>query len=342
VIEATPDPTPRPRGPLPQAGLADLVRVAGAVGGGRARLALAAELLGLRHAEAQALPAEAVTGAPAEPAGPPAARSRPRRETAGTVAQADTPGEALEVVAEALPALERTAPVGTRTLKDLLPRATGMPDRAPEGLFRTQTREAMLRAVGGTRVAAGELDLERIVALLASREPLSGLPRRWTYTTGGMLQLLVDTGAGMAPYRLDAERLPDELVQAAGPDGLELRWFEDCPVVGEDVFLADRLEPEPYRLPHAPARILAVTTFGVRGGLPAPPAVSGRWSAFAAAAAQAGVPVLALTPLPPRRRPAGLPRELRVVTWDRATDIRAVTHAVALAADSAPGAEGSR
>lgn len=336
-----PDPSPRPRGPLPQAGLADLVRVAGAVGGGRARLALAAELLGLRHAEVEAPPVEVVADPAAEPAAAPAARTAAPREAAGTVAQADTPGEALEVVAEALPPLERAAPAGTRTLAELLPAAAVAPSRAPEGLFRTQTREAMLRAVGATRVAAGELDLERIVALLAGREPLSGLPRRWTYTTGGVLQLLVDTGAGMEPYRLDTERLPDELVQAAGPDGLELRWFEDCPVVGEDVFLADRLEPEPYRLPHAPARILAVTTFGARGGLPAPPAVPGRWRAFAAAAAQAGLPVVALTPLPPRRRPPGLPRELRVVTWDRATDIRAVTHAVALAAASAPGAEGS-
>jgi hypothetical protein len=312
--------------PAPQIGLADLARAAHRLGARGSRLADVAELLGLRPVARAAPPV--TVHAPPEPAAP-----RPRGAAAPAPAagafQPGAPEEAaIGMTAVRLPDAARELPADARSLAEMLGPDRPAPPSAPEPLFRPATRRAMLRAVGARLVAAGEIDVDAVVERLAARAALDRIPRRARSTTGGGLHLLLDTGDAMDPYWLDVERFPKELIAVVGPDGVELRWFEDCPLVEPGVLLPERLEPERYAVPPPGTRILAVTAFGSRGGFPAALDVVGGWRRLAGEAARAGIPLVALTPLAPRQLPA-LGRHLRIVTWDRTTDVRTVAHAVA-------------
>jgi len=164
------------------------------------------------------------------------------------------------------------------------------------------------------------------VAARAESRVLTRVPLEWIETTSGKVQLLLDIGTGMEPYWLDVERLPEELSRVAGPDGLTLRWFEDCPFEA-DVLTPGNDEPVPYGLPAVGTRIVAVTGFGSRGAAGPPARVVRRWLRYAAACRRAGVPLVALTPLPGRRL-SGLARRVPLVTWDRPTGVRDVRRAV--------------
>jgi hypothetical protein len=234
---------------------------------------------------------------------------------------------ALPISAVETPAPRTSAPLAGRPLSELLPDAPGPPPPAP-GLFAASARRALLGGVSAVRAREGDIDVDAVVEVLGARRPLAEIPLEWIETTRGELQLLLDTGVAMDPYREDVDRLPDELARVVGEDGLKLRWFEDCPTGSAGVFGPTDDEPAPYRLPAARTRLLAVTVFGLRGPLGAPPAAVEGWRRLARACRRRGVPLLVLTPLPPYRRPRGLGPHLAAVTWDRATGVRDVGRAV--------------
>jgi hypothetical protein len=186
--------------------------------------------------------------------------------------------------------------------------------------------------VGARRRPEGDLDAAQAADLLARGEPLLDIPRLWVQTTRGGIEFALDTGPGMEAYRRDVDRLPGQLSSVLGTDGLEIRWFQDCPVGGVGVFLPEALDPTPYRLPSPGTLIVAVTTFGAHGGLPPPPSVLDRWHQLFAAAIRARTPIVGLTPLPSHRLPPGLPRRLAVVTWDRAARVQRATNTIRFAA----------
>jgi hypothetical protein len=163
---------------------------------------------------------------------------------------------------------------------------------------------------------------------MAANRTLEDIPLGWIETTRGEVQLLLDVGPSMDPYREDVERRPDELVRIVGDDELELRWFQECPLGPAGVLAPEQLEPVPYALPPARTRLVAVTAFGVRGHRPAPPAAVADWRRFAARCRRSGVPLVVLTPLAPDRRPRELRSRVAVVTWDRWTGVREVARAV--------------
>lgn len=324
-------------GRLPETGLGDLVRVAAALRADAATLTDAAELLGLARRARRASRADA------QPTpGKDAARPQPAPVTStapGTPGTATPDGRtALPATATYLPPRPPSAPRTTKTLAELLP--GGPPPPPFQGLFPRRRARALLGLVGARRRPEGDLDAAQAADLIARGEPLLDIPRLWVQTTRGGIELALDTGPGMEVYRRDVDRLPGQLSSVLGPDGLEIRWFQDCPVGGAGVFRPEALDPTPYRLPPPGTLIVAVTTFGAHGALPPPPSVLYRWHQLFAAATRAGTPVVGLTPLPAHRLPPGLPRRLAVVTWDRGARIQHTTNTLRFAAHNKPQVTG--
>jgi hypothetical protein len=340
VTTAGPGPAPRARHHLPEAGLADLVRVAHALRPDPAVLSVAAELLGLARAERPAAPVARRAGPgpavpePGAPAGPP-----PDWAAEPTVPARS--GQPVPVSAAYLaPVSEPPPEAPAESLADLLPQGDDPKRRA--GLLPPGQARALLTHLGSRLRPDGDFDAVRAVDLLAHGRPLVDLPRLWIETTRGGTELVLDIGAGMQPFRSDLDQLPGQLSKVIGQQNLETCWFEDCPAGGPGVYLAGKLEPQRYRLPSAGTLIVAVTTFGVCGGLPAPSPVIRRWHGFVAAAARARTPVIALTPLRAERRPRDLPGELAVVTWDRTANVRGVSDASRSRGHGRPHPAGAR
>jgi hypothetical protein len=313
------------RPPLTETGLGDVMRVAAALDLDEAGLAMALELLGLRA------PAERSAREPV--VAPPVERPRPAPARRAAAKAAATPAEDPVGIDLTLPATVTTraapapeAPRALATIEELLPRPEIDPP-AHEGLFRSATRRALLRGVGSVRVRDGPLDVDLAVASVAEGRVLDGVPFEWIETTRGELQVLLDVGGATEPYRVDIDQLPGQLTRVLGADGIELRWFEDSPNGPAGVLAPEQLEPTRYELPIAGTRILAVTAFGVLGARPSPPDVVHRWRRFARDCRRVRIPLLVLTPLPPRRVPP-IGAGTAVVQWDRGSGVREVTRAV--------------
>ena len=323
MTAAGPGPPPRGRSHLPEVGVADLIRVAHALRADAAVLSVAAELLGLTRAERPAPPVAPRAGPGPDRAGPGTA-PEPAPERAPAAPAGD--GQPVPVSAVYLPPVGELSPgEPAESLADLLPEGDD-PQPRP-GLLPPGRARALLSHLGGRLRPDGDFDAVRAIQLLATGRPLVDLPRLWVETTRGGTELLLDIGAGMQPFRSDLDQLPAQLSDVVGQQNLETRWFEDCPAGGRGVYLTGKLEPQQYRLPPAGTLIVTVTTFGVCGGRPAPSSVIRRWQGFAAAAARAAAPLIALTPWPAERRPRDLPRQLPVVTWDRTASVRGVSDA---------------
>ena len=317
---------------IPPAGLGDLVRVTDTLDLDQRDARIVAELLSLIPSVTKAGSGDEVTVSTMRAAQPPApqktgpvATSRGGEGLRVSETAVGATARPLAVVAAVEQARATRAPVSGRALAQLLPR--GGPAPPSQGLFSPRTARALLRSVSSWRSPEGPLDVEAAVTQLATDRILTDMPMQWIETTSGSVQLLLDAGAAMEPYRRDIERLPEELMRVVGPDGVELRWFEDCPYMS-GVLAPNDEEPTHYRPPLSGARLLAVTTFGTRGALAPSADVVRGWLALAADCRRNQIPMVALSPLSARRVPAALKRRIATVAWDRKTDVRDVAEAV--------------
>lgn len=311
---------------LPETGLADLVQVVHALRPGTADLDAAAEMLGLVRPARHAAPDVSRAGR----GGPAAWRGTSPRPPPGfadeSLAPAGDVGSVPAIADYRLPSSQLAPDQPAARLADLLPEGDRPVPLA--GLLAPGQARALLTHLASRMRPDGDFDGLRAVELLARGEPLLDLPRLWVETTRGGTELALDIGQGMQPFRSDLDLLPRQLGVVIGRGNLRTRWFQDCPVGGEGVYVPGSIDPVRYQLPSPGTLIVAVTSFGVCGAMPAPRAVIGRWHRLLAAARQAGTPLIALTPLPERRRPPELPRQLPVVSWDRTSTVRDVAHAV--------------
>jgi hypothetical protein len=311
---------------LAPVGIGDLVNAVRVLGLRGEQIATAAELLRLRP---RVLPEHVEPDATAALVSSPSFGLVLKAE--GTVGPARSihaaSPDTIAVSAIETPAVGTEAPLAARTLAELLPERT-TPPPAARGLFASSSRRALLRGVTAVRAPEGEVDVDAVVERLAGNRALDQIPLEWIESTRGEVQLLLDTGAAMDPFRLDVDRLPDELARVVGEDGLSLCWFEDCPTGRAGVQGLHDEEPLAFRQPAAGTRLLVVTAFGSRGQSGAPPALVDEWRRFGAACRRGGVPLLVLTPLPHLRVPAALRLQLALVTWDRSAGVRDVRRAV--------------
>jgi hypothetical protein len=201
------------------------------------------------------------------------------------------------------------------------------PPAPPAPLFpRMQTR-AVLTAALATFDADGPLDIPRVVEMLAELQPIRTLPLELTTTTRRGVQVLVDTGVGMGPYRADADQLLPAIESIVTDDQISVYFFSGCPVRGAVARGADEMKP--WQAPPRGTPVFALTDLGI-GAPPGtePRATVEEWLSFVDQVAAAGSTVTALVPYGPRRWPRRLAREMPIIHWDRRTTAAIVRRGV--------------
>jgi hypothetical protein len=163
----------------------------------------------------------------------------------------------------------------------------------------------------------------RIVEALAQLRPLSELPRENAATIRRGVQLLVDGGLGMAPFRSDVESLQRAIATLLPPDRMRTYRFigsplRKCVAAGADVL-------KPWRPPARATPVLLIGDLGI--GAPAASedrASAAEWLEFAQAVSDADCTLVAIVPYGPYRWPRALARAIRIIHWDHRTSAAAV------------------
>lgn len=326
------------RASVPPTSIADLIRVAHRLGADTATLRAAAIMLGLA--------APTSTG-PASDL-PPAPVSTPRRSPVPVPGRpAEPDGDINAVVRPAgsdprpprrfrLTLTEPPNAVPPRRLRgsvtDLLPPPPNRPT-SPEPLFEPWHQRAVLSALAAIDRPGQDVDINAVVERVALREPVGVVPRLPEQTTRLGVQLLVDYGPSMGPFRRDLRLLAEALRRVASSDAVEVLAFranlqEVVPLSGEDD------EPRPYTPAGGSRPILVASDLGIAatGAITVRPV---DWLALASHAKELGSPLVVLVPYPPARWPAWASTYLSLVHWDRPTNAgharRAARRAAALA-----------
>ncbi|MCM2392550.1 hypothetical protein [Streptomyces albipurpureus] len=177
---------------------------------------------------------------------------------------------------------------------------------------------AILQAALAQKVAEGPIDIDALIDSLAHGRPITRLPRRPVPTLRYGVQVLVDRGAGMQPFRRDQDHLVRQLRSIVGAELVEVGYFADLPQRGTGP--GARWTRTTYAPPASGKRILLLSDLGL-GRPPYAPEQSepSDWEDFVELVTRAGCQPIALSPYPPDRWPAWMTRLLPLVSWDRST-----------------------
>ncbi|MFE5673956.1 hypothetical protein ACFQ7B_11535 [Streptomyces erythrochromogenes] len=179
------------------------------------------------------------------------------------------------------------------------------------------TSRRTLRRLTAVRSADGPPDLRALVNVVAQGRAVLRWPTLRVPTSRHGVQVLVDQGLGMQPFRRDQMHMVQRAREVLGPHLTEILFFADDPLHGV-------VEPDgdvgPYRPPAAGGIVLVLSDLGL-GGPPEPRTTARDWTSFAELVADSGSHVATLTPYPPDRRPAWT-AVLNPLTWDDAHDSR--------------------
>lgn len=175
---------------------------------------------------------------------------------------------------------------------------------------------ATVEAVTAIRQPDGALDVSRIVERIASAQPLHHLPCRPRPTLRRGLQLLLDMGEGMMPFRGDQAALRRRILTVVGDELVNVQRFVGTPLRkagAGPAFTWDRYASPPPGTP-----VVVVSDVGI--GWPplhgADRATENEWLAFAQRLAAADCPLTIIVPYPPARWPKRLARAARQVAWE--------------------------
>ena len=201
---------------------------------------------------------------------------------------------------------------------------------APAGpLFDPRQERALLAGLCACLDEDDSLDVDRLVTVLADGSALRELPRQRSWGTRRGLQVLIDDGPGMAPFRGDITRLMTRLATLMPVDRLQRAAFEGSPMRGCRM---PRRRATAWRPPARDSAVLVITDLGIaETDPPGSRASVAEWLGFADAAQAAGVQLRALVPYPATRWPRLLRSRLHPLPWDRQTTAALVRRTLALA-----------
>jgi hypothetical protein len=170
-----------------------------------------------------------------------------------------------------------------------------------------------------TTVPEGRLDIARLVDLIARLEVPAEIPRLPWQTMRNGLQVLVDYGDAMMPFREDQRRVLREVQDLTGSSAFfEVFLYRGTPGRWCRPLITPR-GATAYELPPAGTPILALTDLGIGAlGAGQPYVPIEEWLAFAGTAEIAGCPLTAFVPYAPDRWPPLLRGELAIVHWHHA------------------------
>lgn len=185
-------------------------------------------------------------------------------------------------------------------------------------LFVPGWTSAILRAMVSRRVPEGAVDIPALIDTLAHGRPVGRLPRLPVPTMRYGVQVLVDRGPGMQPFRRDQNELLERIRAVVGPSLVEVGYFSGTPQRGTGP--GARWTRTAYVPPESGRPVLLLSDLGL-GGPPEDPQRGGRqdWEHFVGLVTRAGCGVVALSPYPPRRWPRWMTSLLPLVSWDRTT-----------------------
>ncbi|MGZ6613101.1 MAG: hypothetical protein ACXVFQ_01550 [Solirubrobacteraceae bacterium] len=199
--------------------------------------------------------------------------------------------------------------------------------RQPEPLLDRRRRRALLGATLASWTADGAPDLERLVDLGSRMQVLRRVPRRTIPTLRRGAQVLVDLAPALMPYRDDVEDALGGISGLLTADRLDVVPFIGCPTRGVASGVRDAWSV--WRPPPRGTPVLVLSDLGIGGAALDPDRAStGEWRAFAAIAARAGTPVVALVPFGKQRWPLELTRGMTVVEWDVYTGVASIRRAI--------------
>jgi hypothetical protein len=209
--------------------------------------------------------------------------------------------------------------LGTLPIREAGPRLRVLP---LEPLLRPVVTRSVVASALAQRAPTGAVDLDRLVDIVARRQPVATLPRLPRWHIASMTRVLIDRSPGMAPFGRDANDLAERIRAVASRDRSEAVGFWQSPRrCGSSPTSARRLPPPPRG-----ATVIALTHLGI-GGSSAPTDLVDDWLTLADDLAGGGCALVVFVPYPASRWPATLAGRLRIVHWDRGTtvaDVRAV------------------
>jgi hypothetical protein len=223
-------------------------------------------------------------------------------------------------------------PVGAAVRGGLEPERTTAPATAGvhphRSLFIERLTPSLVGAMVATDAGDGRLDIERLVRHLAARDfprQLPVLPRPSLFRG---VQLLVDVGTAMVPFRRDVAVLADLVTVVVGRASVDRQYFADSPLNG--IGPGARWTWYERYVPPAPGTpVLVVSDLGIGGPLGnTARSTPEEWAALVDVLGRRGSPLVALVPYPRSRWPGELVGRLPIVAWDRRTSLTHVRRAV--------------
>lgn len=197
---------------------------------------------------------------------------------------------------------------------DAAPRApspTYVPPWTPEW-----ARGVMFAAVS-TPIASRRLDQRTLSRKASRQEGLRAVPWQRRSSTRRGVQLLLDHGAGMAPFQDDRRWLTELAGSIAGRDRVEVLHFRDAPLRG--VVRSDPARPQDYRPPAPGTPVVLVSDMGR-----ARPAFTGasaarlhEWQDFVRLLLRSGCPAVCVTPFAAAEYPRSLRDGVALIPFDR-------------------------
>jgi hypothetical protein len=181
----------------------------------------------------------------------------------------------------------------------------------------------------------GLVDVAALVDRAARSLPVVRVPRKRRWSVNRGVQLLIDGGSGMDPFRKDQSAFTAVVRAVVGPERVEVVEFYDAPLRGVfDTATGGRREYEPPP-PGVPIVLLSDLGYGHRARDGARATIR-EWQAFADAVAKRSRRIITFVPYPPPLLAPRLRRDLGAVYWDRSTAHRQIRDASKNAADPTP------
>ncbi|MFI8257448.1 hypothetical protein [Streptomyces filamentosus] len=239
---------------------------------------------------------------------------------------APPPAEGRDEPDDVLTGLPLLRPLRSAGEGDTVPRRPVEPLARPTGerhplphepLLVPRWTRAIVRALLSRPVPEGPVDIDGLITGMACRRPVTRLPRLPVPTLRYGVQVLVDRGAGMQPFRRDQDELLHRVRAVVGPQLVEVGYFSDVPQRGTGP--GPRWARKDYRPPRAGRRVLVLSDLGLGGPPGHHRGTREEWADFAGRVRQAGCGAVVLSPYPVHRWAEWMPRVLPLVCWDRTT-----------------------
>jgi hypothetical protein len=188
-------------------------------------------------------------------------------------------------------------------------------------LFPLLSTSAILQGALSRQVAEGSIDITALVETVARCKPVSAVPRRHVPTLRYGVQVLVDMGPGMQPFRRDQEEIIRQIVRTVGREKVEVGYFAYSPLRGAGP--GPGWTWRPYRPPSRRTPILLLSDLGIGG--PSGDfrkSTHSEWRRFWRIAADNESGIVAFVVYPPDRWPGWLAAVTHPVSWDRRATAR--------------------